>query len=357
MLFFKQILFMKKFHLLSALMAAALPAMGQVTVTETGQMQLGMNGSLSTVNPGLAGPEKIGGDALGDWMLQGVPTDSVARLTMLGTGYRHNGGRISFGDGDKVCIGELYGKSTDTDILLLNGASGLRYTDKDGVVFKYSPASAAMFNTDLSVQGLGIMSDEKQYEAVSTFEDGGKALSCLTPVTYTLKGDASGRARIGVLATEVEKIFPELVYTDAEKKLTVDYAALTAVLIEAVNELRATVEAQSQMLEAYSQGAQHKAPGTASVDEIEAVTASMAQNRPNPFTESTVIEVCVPQTVRDAFVCVYDLQGRQLMRMEVEERGQSAVTLSGETLPAGMYIYTLITDGQDVATHRMILTD
>lgn len=341
-------------------MVAALPAMGQVTVTEAGQMLLGQNGGLSSVNPDLTGPESVAGDATGgftDWMLQGVPTDSVARLAVLGSGHKYSGGRISFGDGDKVFIGEMYGKSTDTDILWLRGAAGLRYTDKDGDVVRYSAKYGTLFNTDLSVRGIGVMSDEKQYTEVSSVEDALKALGCLNPVTYNIKNDVSGRSRIGLAASEVQKIFPQLVYTDAENRMNIDYAGLTTVLIEAVNELRATLQEQQYMLQTYSQQSQRKAQGPAGIDDIATEVASMAQNRPNPFTESTVIEVSVPHTVNEAFVCVYDLQGRQLIRIPIEERGKTAVTISGETLSAGMYIYTLIADGQEVTTRRMILTD
>ena len=45
------------------------------------------------------------------------------------------------------------------------------------------------------------------------------------------------------------------------------------------------------------------------------------------------------------------------MRIEVQGRGETSVTLDGRTLGAGMYIYSLVADGQEVATRRMILTD
>ena len=76
----------------------------------------------------------------------------------------------------------------------------------------------------------------------------------------------------------------------------------------------------------------------------------LAQNRPNPFTDTTVIGCTVPDGVAQAFILVYDLQGKQLMRIEVQGRGETSVTLDGRTLGAGMYIYSLVADGQEVAT-------
>ena len=52
---------------------------------------------------------------------------------------------------------------------------------------------------------------------------------------------------IGVIAQEVEKVFPDLIHTDAKTDLkTVAYSNLTAVLIEAVKELKSEVASLKQ---------------------------------------------------------------------------------------------------------------
>lgn len=53
-----------------------------------------------------------------------------------------------------------------------------------------------------------------------------------------------GGRELGVIAQEVEAVFPEAVAEDAEGYKVVDYAALVAVLIEAVKELADQVDAQ-----------------------------------------------------------------------------------------------------------------
>ena len=52
----------------------------------------------------------------------------------------------------------------------------------------------------------------------------------------------SQRNQIGVIAQEVEEIYPEFVHTDEEGMKSVNYAQMTAVLIEAIKELNAKVE-------------------------------------------------------------------------------------------------------------------
>ena len=49
--------------------------------------------------------------------------------------------------------------------------------------------------------------------------------------------------QIGVIAQELEQVYPELVITDANGYKTVDYPKLTAVLIEAVKEQTQEIKA------------------------------------------------------------------------------------------------------------------
>ena len=44
--------------------------------------------------------------------------------------------------------------------------------------------------------------------------------------------------QVGLIAQEVEKIYPELVQTDNEGFKSIDYAKLTPILVEAIKELK-----------------------------------------------------------------------------------------------------------------------
>ncbi|GAB4247744.1 MAG: hypothetical protein Tsb0034_27040 [Ekhidna sp.] len=62
-------------------------------------------------------------------------------------------------------------------------------------------------------------------------------------VSYHLKDPRKAdRKHIGVIAQEVEEIYPEFVHTNAEGMKAVNYAQITAVLIEAIKELNTKVE-------------------------------------------------------------------------------------------------------------------
>jgi hypothetical protein len=67
---------------------------------------------------------------------------------------------------------------------------------------------------------------------------------------YRALGGSSDRREIGVLAQEVEQVFPELVSVGGGDYKRVDYDRLTAVLIEAVKELRKENDALKKRTEA-----------------------------------------------------------------------------------------------------------
>jgi hypothetical protein len=66
---------------------------------------------------------------------------------------------------------------------------------------------------------------------------------------YESLGRSTGHREIGVIAQEVETVFPELVTSWGEESYrAVDYGRLTAVLIEAVKELKARQATQQQYI-------------------------------------------------------------------------------------------------------------
>ena len=81
----------------------------------------------------------------------------------------------------------------------------------------------------------------------------------------------------------------------------------------------------------------------------------LGQNKPNPFSTTTEVEVTVPESVQHAFVYVYDLQGKKVQQVDVTARGKQTVSINAATLEEGMYLYSLIADGQVVQTRRMII--
>lgn len=373
---------MEKTRLFPTIMAALLlgaSASAQVTVTESGQTRLGTfkqdltAGSQSLpVNPGTG----LGGGSITPPSLNVNLIDTAANLVVLGRHADNGGGRITFGHGSDVYVGE-HGTAA-SDILALRGTCGLRFTGKYNTVFSHDGTRTGkfVFSVPVDATAFNTTSDARLKKDVSELGDVFARLSALNPVTYRMAGypipadtlasseeaeeaPLDDRLRYGFIAQEVREVFPELVSENSYGYLSVDYLGLIPMLVEAVKTMGAKIEEQEAVIEsltAKAEGPRH-APKDAGIDGPAAVKASLSQNRPNPFTSVTRIDCTLPEEVAEATLRIYDLQGKQVMSLSVEGRGNTSVTVDGSALPAGMYIYALIADGQEIDSRRMILTD
>ncbi len=98
---------------------------------------------------------------------------------------------------------------------------------------------------------------------------------------------------------------------------------------------------------------QSNAPKTKEVEPM----PGLEQNNPNPFTEATEIKYYLPEETRQAILYIYDLQGKPVKNYKITQMGNASHIIKGSELSAGLYLYTLIADGKEVGTKRMILTN
>ena len=90
-------------------------------------------------------------------------------------------------------------------------------------------------------------SDRRFKENIRPLQSSLKNVSRLEGVSYDWKDKNKGHARqIGLIAQEVEAIYPEFVHTNEEGYKSVNYAGMVAVLIEAVKELENKVSTLEQ---------------------------------------------------------------------------------------------------------------
>ncbi|MEA4937802.1 MAG: tail fiber domain-containing protein [Paludibacter sp.] len=157
----------------------------------------------------------------------------------------------------------------------------------------------------------------------------------------------------GFLAQELKEIYPELVSQDTLGYYYVNYIGLIPVLVESVKSLKAEIDALKETGSSMQKAAQ--SPTSLLLNETE--TSILYQNNPNPFSQTTLIKYYLPKTVTAAYLCVYDLQGKQLKQYTLTERGESSKIISASEFPAGIYLYGLISDGKEVDVKRMVLTE
>jgi hypothetical protein len=83
--------------------------------------------------------------------------------------------------------------------------------------------------------------------------------------------------------------------------------------------------------------------------------ASLEQNIPNPFNNTTVINYTLPGKFNSAQIIITDKSGKTLQQLKLESPGKGMVHVDAPTLAAGAYNYTLYVDGKIVGSRQMVL--
>lgn len=165
-------------------------------------------------------------------------------------------------------------------------------------------------------------------------------------------------AEFGFLAQELMTVYPELVTKDTLGYFYVNYIGLIPVLVEALKDQKAQIDALTAIVSKSNSGPKKVGASiTTNITETDALTYPILyQNIPNPFNMATTIGFSLPTSIGSASVYVYDMNGVQLKSYSITERGKGNITIQGSEFIAGMYLYALIADGKVIDTKRMILT-
>ena len=133
--------------------------------------------------------------------------------------------------------------------------SNKSYMGLDGSVNTviYNPAGgAAYLQNTASPTSWNFVSDRNAKNIITQLTSAVSLFDNITPVYYSMKSDPTNKQYLGLIAQEVQQVFPEFVGSmtkdgDSEPTLTLAYGSLVAPLIAAVKELSArlsNVEAQ-----------------------------------------------------------------------------------------------------------------
>ena len=161
-----------------------------------------------------------------------------------------DGANISFKDGGTE-IATINNASSDLEIETKVSDTDFKIKGNDGgsgitaLTIDMSAAGAATFNNDVTA-----FSDERLKEDIQPITGGLEKVMQLQGVTYKRNDVEDAKTQIGVIAQQVEPILPEVVLTAEDEMGTksVDYAKMTAVLIEAVKELKQEVTHLKQQI-------------------------------------------------------------------------------------------------------------
>lgn len=204
-------------------------------------------------------------------------------------------------------------------------------------------------------------SDERVKENIQNVSNSLDKLKSIRGVNYNFKKPIEPHEKIhkvkmhaGFIAQELEAQFPEIVDTDTLGNKFVNYEGLIPYLVEAIKEQQQLIESLSEKMKESKDKTSNARLAEEESEEV--LIAELFQNKPNPFNQETTIPYILPESANNARLYIYNMQGNQLLSFSISDRGAGKLVLQGAQLSAGMYMYTLIVDGVEVDTKKMILT-
>ena len=236
--------------------------------------------------------------------------------------------------------------------------------------------------------GWSTLSDGRFKKEIKEDIPGLEFITQLRPVSYTVdkqelnnyvgtsckscKEDGTSAIReSGFIAQEVEQIVKESGYTfngvdeiQNEKDVYgIRYAMFVVPLVKSVQELNKKVNEQEatiqQLLQALT-SQQEATKGTLQETNETSVSieekSELQEAYPNPVEGVATFQMHLNPTVENAKIVVFSMDGKELNSYSIGSRGQVSILQSLEHLPAGTYLYSLITDNEVIATKQLILS-
>ncbi|MEM7038619.1 MAG: tail fiber domain-containing protein [Bacteroidota bacterium] len=327
----------------------------------------------------------------------GVASQSTIYVTTHGA-LQDNQGIYSFALGECIGKGEgshaigVFGEAAGADRNIgIHGRVGVAANCPKGgrsyAIWGYSATNAngnfaGYFDGNtFCTSGVWSASDRKLKREVRDLEGVTEQLMRLQPKSYQFRTEEFPSMNLpetkqyGFLAQELQAEFPEMtmeiqsptvrnkdgIVEHASVEFTgVNYQALIPMLVQGFQEQQQLIESQAQEIEALKaqiSGTTQQKQASNIFNETQTIgtKAVLGNNIPNPFEGITQIPLFIPDHIQQAQLIIFDMTGKQLQAQPISTRGHTSIQIDAESLAAGMYIYTLIADGREIDSKRMIL--
>ncbi len=164
---------------------------------------------------------------------------------------------------------------------------------------------------------------------------------------------------MGFIAQEVQQVIPQVVTKREDGYLAVNYNGFIPVLISGLQEQQKQIEELQEALNSccsaknsFMRGS--NSPSESSINSSTLTKNKLLQNIPNPYTNQTTIQFVIEDKAENAFLMITDLSGKQLQKLAIS-REQDSIELSSENFGAGIFNYSLVVDGNLIATKQMVI--
>jgi Secretion system C-terminal sorting domain/Chaperone of endosialidase len=282
--------------------------------------------------------------------------------------------KVSSG-GSSLDCSQIFDNGTSVGI---NSTSGFTYSSLGGTMLgTIVPSSTGTIKLQVngSTRSLAYFatSDSKFKEKVNQLANARLIISQLKAKSYFWNNEAVSKfsadkgMHIGYLAQDLEKILPSLVITDENNDKAVNYLEIIPILSEALNEQDLIIENNNLEIQKLKDEVAtinielSKIINCCSKNNLELNKPTsfnyILQNTPNPFKGVTSIEYSISNFYKNAYISVLDLNGKELTKMEIKSIGKGKVIFDLSNFSAGIYLYSLILDNEEIQTKKMILSN
>ncbi|QMU28638.1 tail fiber domain-containing protein [Adhaeribacter radiodurans] len=159
----------------------------------------------------------------------------------------------------------------------------------------------------------------------------------------------------GMIAQEVEKIFPEVVHhqkaDDGSEHYTMDYSAFGVLAIKAIQEQQQTISSLTERIAKLE--ATLGTNNNSNFVNTDLIGASLEQNQPNPFNQITTFRYTLPIGTNGLLKIYEATSGKLVKTLPAPASGQ--VQVNAQDLKAGTYVYTLVVNGKVAASKQMLI--
>ncbi len=235
-----------------------------------------------------------------------------------------------------------------------------------------------------------IFSDSRLKKNILPYKNGLNITRQINVFDYEYNGlartDNSGRRHVGIIAQEMKEILPSTVSTrksrlrpgtgKVEELYTFNGSELIYLAINSIKELDAQNQKQAvELTEAQTQIWALEKEVEMMKQEFAAFKAYMDTGSrkeakqsfrpeqanhlppciPNPTSGLTMLPYHIDYASNSASIALFDAKGQLIQQFDIRERGSGAVSWDPGNLPKGIYNYTLIVDGTQIGSQRILL--
>jgi hypothetical protein len=169
---------------------------------------------------------------------------------------------------------------------------------------------------------------------------------------------------IGFIAQEVKLVIPEVVDTTSKGTFGVNYSQLIALLTAGVQQQQGEINSLKLQIKqccdkANPIGKKDTLINLGKTNSTGLINQQfiLYQNQPNPFSVNTSINYQTPADAKGINLLVFTMQGELVKTYSNLLTGKQSVQINGSDLKPGMYLYSLVANGNEIDTKRMILSE